>query len=104
MKETKGANGKTCGRLGTGHECSCCGARDNGEDFFVFRAGWCDDDGVYYSKLCGDGRGYGCIYEVEPADSAKNEAAQLFIDMMPGEEDDGVPAMLEDFDSLGMLG
>lgn len=101
MKETKGANGKPCKRLGRGHDCSCCGSTDNGEDFFVFRAGWCDSDGVYYPRLCGDGNGYGCIYEVVPAESHKNEAAQMLLDLMPGEADDGVVTMLEDMDYLG---
>lgn len=45
-KSVERTNGKQCIRLGKGHTCSCCGATDNGEDWFVFRAGWCDSDGI----------------------------------------------------------
>lgn len=96
-----GADGRRHQRLGEGHDCSCCGSRDNGEDWFVFKAGWCDSDGVYYAKLCGDFEGRGCIYEVDYPKSFKNEAAKVLQDMMPGEFADGVPSMLDELDYLG---
>lgn len=98
--KVKGADGRWHRRMGEGHDCSCCGARDNGEDFFVFEAGFCDSDGVYYAKLCGDYDGYGCIYAVDYEDSEKNELVSMLKDMMPNEICDGVPGFLDD---LGYL-
>jgi len=48
-----------------GGMCACCGSgpdvapdwRD--EPWYVFRAGFCDSDGVYYSQLC-----EGCLEEI----------------------------------------
>ena len=64
-----GANGKTC--VETTGDCSCCGATGKQtedwsamERFRIFRAGFSDSDGVFYSRLCGDLLGNGCIYEV----------------------------------------
>lgn len=95
-----GANGAKCFRIGKGHDCSCCGALDNGEDWFVFQAAWCDDDGVYYPRLCGDLDGRGCVYEVESADSMKNELLEELKAMMPNEVNDGIVSEMEDYDFM----
>jgi len=100
MPKSVKMHGKDCKRIGKGHTCSCCGAADNGVDWFVYRAGWCDVDGIYMARLCGDKHGEGCLSEVPPAKSEKNEVAQMLCDLMPGEEDDGVQSMLEDYDYI----
>lgn len=69
-----GANDKPCTE--TTGTCSCCGGpsrdqsnEDPEEKFRVFRAQWADSAGVFYSRLCGDLLGNGCIYDVEPKQS-----------------------------------
>lgn len=100
-KGVVGADGRKHQRMGEGHDCSCCGTVDNGDDYFVFRAGWCDSDGVYYGKLCSDLEGNGCLHSVDCPNSLKNDAARMLNEMMPGELCDGVPGMLEDFEFIG---
>jgi len=96
-----GANGKKCFRV-TG-SCTCCGC--DGHEYepgkpyrwLIWRAGWCDDDGTYYARLCGSpNERAGCIYEVKPAKSERNRKAQILRALMPSEEDDGVVTMMED--------
>lgn len=113
MKTVIGANGKKCESVGG--SCSCCGGsaykagekdcngRITTEDWYVFRAGWCDSDGVFFSRLCGDKDGIGCITEVKPAHNKANMFAQAMMDIMPGEVDDAIVSEMEDLQAMGML-
>ena len=94
-----------------GGMCSCCGAgpRIDAEDdwWLVFKAGFCDSDGVFMSMLCAGPDGSGCLEDIradsdrrEP--SFRDEAAALIADLL-GDDLDGAQAMFEDADSLGML-
>ena len=94
-----GANGKQCEHVGG--SCSCCGAQDTtdkGGDWYVYRAGFCDTDGVFYPRLCGSVDGLGCISDVKPApaDHPRQVQADLLIEMMPDEIDDNVATEMED--------
>jgi hypothetical protein len=99
--------------LAPGGSCSCCGAAarvgDEDEDdwWLVFKAGFCDDDGVFMSRLCGGPDGSGCLVELrrdaarrEP--TRRDEAASVVSDLL-GDDMDGAESMMDDFDDLGML-
>jgi len=92
-----GANGKPCVET-TGY-CSCCGgpSRDQSDElpldkFRVFKAGFADSDGVFYSRLCGDLLGNGCIYDVQPKQSAYTD----LITELSGDDLDAAQADHED--------
>jgi hypothetical protein len=94
----KGANGKDCEP--TTGMCSCCGfgsqsdpLEPSEEGLYLFKAGWCDEDGVFYSRLCGDLWGYGCIYDVEPRKDSWKE--DTLMDLL-GDDLDGMETMMED--------
>jgi len=97
-----GANGKECEQ--TTGMCACCGLSagssgkktDYGVTWYVFKAGWCDSDGVYYPRLCGgieDGICIGgCIQEVVP----REPKGEDIITELLGDDLDGAQAMAED--------
>jgi hypothetical protein len=99
------------GLLSPGGQCACCGASPRVDGPFdwwlVFRAGFCDPDGVFMAMLCGGPGGVGCLPELR-ADAAmrkptfRDEAATIISDLL-GDDLDGARAMFEDADFLGML-
>jgi len=101
-RSVTGANGKPCAEVKG--SCSCCGAEshpDRGQGaWYMYRAGWCDSDGVYMARLCGDFYGSGCISEVSPGESERAQErtlrAKIMLDMMPEEADDGIQTEMED--------
>ena len=93
-----------------GGSCSVCGGGAT-SDYFIFRAGIVDGDGEFFSRACGDAYGNGgCLsslqeeqkklqegkYEGHDFGAKKRQAAGILLDLMPGEEDDGVVTMMED--------
>lgn len=81
--------------------CGCCGSGPNAtpdyraDPWYVYRAGFCDADGVYYSMLC-----EGCLEElreenVKRVKTTRDEAAQAITDLL-GDDLDGAQAMMED--------
>jgi len=98
-----------------GASCSCCGAspkksEDRGGygDWLVYRASLADSDGVYYSYLCGDSTGDGCLSEIADEQESsepvlderwgleRQEMADICREMM-GDDEDGCWSHMEDF-------
>lgn len=90
--------------------CSCCGASPSDKsdfEWFVYKAGLVDVDGIYFSYLCGDKDGNGClsdIYKDQFKDSNLNsimnrrqEVADTMKEIMPDDED-GVWSMMQDIE------
>lgn len=84
-----------------GGMCGCCGGGPNatpdwrGDPWYVFRAGICDSDGVYYSMLC-----EGCLEEIREAnrrrpESQRDEIARLTTELL-GDDLDGAQSMMDD--------
>jgi hypothetical protein len=94
-----------------GGMCSCCGAgpRITGREdwWLVFKAGLCDSDGVFYSMLCDNPTGDGCLSAIGRENAKRkptfrDEAADI-IASMNGDDVDGMQAEFEDADRMGML-
>ena len=90
------------GEIQAGGMCSCCGSGPNpypdwrDEPWYVYRAGLCDVDGVFYSMLC-----EGCLEDIraENADrptSQRDEIARVVSDLL-GDDLDGAQSMMDDF-------
>ena len=84
-----------------GGMCVCCGSGPNpqpdwrGEPWYVYQAGLCDSDGVYYAMLC-----EGCLDEIRCANSKRpqterDEIAEQITELL-GDDIDGAQAMLDD--------
>ena len=84
-----------------GGQCGCCGTGPNGEPdwqsepWYIYRAGICDGDGVYYSMLCED-----CLETIR-AENAKriaterDETASDITELM-GDDVDGAQTFMDD--------
>ena len=89
-----------------GHEfpggmCGCCGAGPDGnpdwrsDPWYIYQAGICDGDGVYYSMLC-----EGCVEDIRAEnakrpDSERDEVARLVTELL-GDDLDGAQSFMED--------
>ncbi|MCH7727470.1 MAG: hypothetical protein IH991_13455 [Planctomycetes bacterium] len=86
-----------------GGMCGCCGGGPiakpdwRHESWYVFRAGICDSDGVYYSMLC-----EGCLEDIRHDNSKRSETerdqmAQEITELL-GDDLDGAQIMMDDLD------
>lgn len=86
-----------------GGMCRCCGSGSNpapdwrGDPWYVYRAGICDTDGVYYSMLC-----EGCLEEVrfehsQRPKTERDEVAKQITDLL-GDDIDGAQSMMDDME------
>ena len=84
-----------------GGMCACCGGGPNAtpdwrvQPWYIFRAGICDSDGVYYSMLC-----EGCLEDIRfanegRADTQRDETARQITDLM-GDDLDGAQGFMDD--------
>lgn len=84
-----------------GGQCGCCGSGPNvspdwrDEPWYVFRAGFCDSDGVYYSMLC-----EGCLEEIRAENdrrpqTERDEIAHEITELL-GDDIDGAQTMMDD--------
>ncbi len=91
-----------------GGMCSCCGSGPNAtpdwrdEPWYVFRAGFCDSDGIYLSMLC-----EGCLEELEfdykqRPKTLRDEMAEAVNELL-GDDIDGAQSMMEDLPPLDEL-
>ncbi len=92
-----GANGKPCPQ--TTGVCSCCGddfGPEGHDGWYLFKAGWLDEDGEPMSRLCGrlDGA-TGCIYKVRPMGGRAGQMAAVLREVL-GDDLDGFQAEAED--------
>jgi len=84
-----------------GGMCACCGSGPDAnpdwrpDPWYVYQAGICDADGVYYSMLC-----EGCVEDIR-AENAKrpvtdrDEVAKLVTELL-GDDLDGAQSFMED--------
>ena len=86
-----------------GGMCNCCGAGPDpapdwrGDPLYVYKAGFCDSDGVYYSMLC-----EGCLEEIREQKSRRpeterDEVARQITELM-GDDLDGAQAFIDNLD------
>lgn len=84
-----------------GGMCGCCGAGPNanpdwrGDPWYVYQAGLCDVDQVYYSMLC-----EGCLEEIRAENGRRPEterdiAAREIAELL-GDDLDGAQSMMDD--------
>lgn len=84
-----------------GGQCGCCGSGPNvspdwrDEPWYVFRAGICDADGVYFSMLC-----EGCLEEIRAENdhrpqTQRDEIAREITELL-GDDVDGAQSMMDD--------
>lgn len=89
-----------------GGMCSCCGGGPDvsptwrSEPWYVYRAGICDSDGVYFSMLC-----EGCLEEIHDANARRpqterDEIAHQVTELL-GDDIDGAQSMMDDLDLGG---
>ena len=89
------------GREAPGGMCGCCGGGPNcepdwrDEPWYVYQAGICDGDGVYYSMLC-----EGCLEDIRSENAARpkterDQIARLVTNLM-GDDLDGAQSLMED--------
>ena len=82
--------------------CGCCGCGPNaepdwrGDPWYIYRAGLCDSDGVYFSMLC-----EGCLEEMRAENARRpqrehDEIAREVTDLL-GDDLDGAQTMMDDF-------
>ncbi len=90
------------GREKPGGMCGCCGGGPDvspswrSEPWYVYRAGFCDSDGVYFSMLC-----EGCLEEIQDANAhrpqtERDEIAREITKLL-GDDLDGAQTMMDDF-------
>lgn len=86
-----------------GGQCGCCGGGPNpapdwrGDPWYVYQAGICDSDGVFYSQLC-----EGCLEQVRFENSKRpqterDEVADQVTELL-GDDIDGAQAMMDDLE------
>ena len=86
-----------------GGMCGCCGSGPNvapdwrADPWYIYHAGICDSDGVYYSMLC-----EGCLEDIREENARRpaterDEIAQEVTELL-GDDLDGAQAMMEDLD------
>jgi len=89
------------GVIRPGGMCNCCGGGPNVEPdwrfepWYVFRAGFCDSDGVYYAALC-----EGCLEEIRDENerrpqTERDEIAREITELL-GDDTDGAQTMMDD--------
>jgi hypothetical protein len=87
-----------------GGMCGCCGSGPNiapdwrAEPWYIYRAGICDADGVYFSMLCED-----CLEELRESNinrpkSLRDEIAESITDLL-GDDIDGAQTFMDDLES-----
>lgn len=84
-----------------GGQCGCCGGGPNptpdwrGDPWYMYKAGLCDGDGVYYSMLC-----EGCLEEIRFENSKRpqteRDAVAREVTELLGDDIDGAQAMMDD--------
>ena len=84
-----------------GGMCGCCGSGPNvapdwrGDPWYVYRAGLCDADGVYYSMLC-----EGCLEDIRDENARRPQTERDHIARevteLLGEDSDGAQAFMDD--------
>lgn len=89
-----------------GGMCGCCGSGPEEtpswreEPWFVYRAGICDSDGVYYSMLC-----EGCLEEIRAQKARRKstfrDAVASEVTSLMGDDLDGAQSFMEDMEDLG---
>jgi len=101
--QTKVVTYEKDGQERPGGMCGCCGSGPNvdpswrSEPWYVYRAGLCDADGVYYAQLC-----EGCLEDIR-AENAKrpqtfrDEIAREVSELL-GDDIDGAQTLMDDFD------
>jgi len=86
-----------------GGMCRCCGGGPNvapdwrADPWYIYQAGICDSDGIYYSTLC-----EGCLEEIREENARRptterDEIAREVTKLL-GDDLDGAQAMMEDLD------
>lgn len=86
-----------------GGVCGCCGGGPNvapdwrADPWYVYQAGLCDVDGVYYSMLC-----EGCLEELRAENSARpktlrDQMAREVTELL-GDDLDGAQTMMDDYE------
>ena len=89
------------GVLKPGGMCGCCGSGPNAnpdwrhEPWYVYKAGFCDTDGVYYSQLC-----EGCLEDIRHENSKRpqterDDVARTISELM-GDDIDGAQVFMDD--------
>jgi len=84
-----------------GGMCRCCGSGPNtapdwrGDPWYVYQAGFCDSDGVYYSMLC-----EGCLEDIREENAhrpqtERDEIARQITELL-GDDLDGAQTMMDD--------
>ncbi len=93
------------GQILPGGMCRCCGGGPNvapdwrDEPWYIYRAGICDSDSVYYSMLC-----EGCLEEIRSEQSQRPETerdqvAREITELM-GDDLDGAQVFMDDLDDF----
>jgi hypothetical protein len=86
-----------------GGMCGCCGGGPNaspdwrGDPWYIYRAGICDGDGVYYAMLC-----EGCLDELRSENrkrpqTLRDQIAEEVTDLL-GDDTDGAQSMMDDWE------
>ncbi len=89
------------GVMRPGGQCGCCGdgpepiSQERYEPWYIYRAGICDSEGVYYSMLC-----EGCLEEIrfentKRTQTERDETAEQIAELM-GDDIDGAQAFMDD--------
>ncbi len=84
-----------------GGMCGCCGGGPNAtpdwreQPWYIYRAGICDTDGVYYSMLC-----EGCLEDIREENARRpqterDEIAREVTELL-GDDADGAQTMMDD--------
>lgn len=86
-----------------GGVCNCCGGGPNvepdwrGDPWYIYRAGICDSDQVYYSMLC-----EGCLEDIRAENSRRPQTERDLIARevtgLLGDDLDGAQTMMDDLD------
>ena len=86
-----------------GGMCGCCGSGPNvapdwrGDPWYVYRAGICDADGIFYSMLC-----EGCLEDIRDENARRPQTERDHIarevTKLLGEDSDGAQAFMDDLD------
>lgn len=89
------------GEIRPGGMCGCCGGGPNvspdwsPDPWYIYRAGFCDGDGVYYSMLC-----EGCLEEIREENKHRRETERdeiaRQVTALLGDDLDGAQSMMDD--------
>ena len=86
-----------------GGMCGCCGGGPNvrpdyrGEPWYIFKAGICDSDGVFFSMLC-----EGCLEDIRQENArrpqtVRDEMAEQITELL-GDDVDGMQTMMDEIE------